>query len=82
VSKWDTFEDEVKAVAASSSRERCGVNALLNKLGPSDRTKVTALLENPEYTTVAIGKVIRRRIKNGPSDSTIQRHRNGNCSCN
>lgn len=58
----------------------CSMRTLLNTLPEDESEAVQAALDNPEWTAVALARLLTQeghRIQ----DTTVRRHRRGDCLC-
>ena len=80
----DTWEDFEGDVTSHSGRTRgfCTVRTILDSLNPSARARLQATLDNPQLSSAAISKALKKRLGDAaPQHHTVNRHRRGDCSC-
>ena len=65
-------------VAASARGPRCTVCALVPSLGKDDRDALAAAMADTGVTSAAIARALRRE-GHGITESTLRRHRKGEC---
>lgn len=77
--EWESLDDDVQGFLPGQPIP-CGIGKLLETLDKAATDYLLAALGNHAYTHMAIHKAL---IKRGyrMSYSTVQRHRNGTCSC-
>lgn len=78
---WENFETDVEA-HSGRTRGLCTVRTILESLTPAARAKLEATLRNPQMSSAAISKALKKRLGDAaPQHHTVNRHRRGDCSC-
>jgi len=68
-------------VAASKpKRQACSVSLLFDALKPKDRAVLQGVLADPTVSHAAIESVLKRN-GHAVAQSTVSRHRRGECTC-